>query len=194
MNKEERALYMKEYRKTPQWKLSKQTSDKKYYLKNKEQVKEKNKKWKENNLEKFYLKNKEWAQNNPDRVKAIQKQYRNNNPHYKIRNLFHNLKKRNLDSLPIEFNLIKNHIESLFTLDMNWSNIEIDHKVPISWFKSNTPSDLINNLENLQPMLILENRKKSASFSSPISSDYFNKISPYITEERIKQLKFQLGL
>ena len=78
MNKEERAIYMKEYRTTEKWKNSKQSSDKKYYLNNKEQVKENNKKWKENNLEKFYLNNKKWAQNNPDRIKIIQKQYRIN--------------------------------------------------------------------------------------------------------------------
>ena len=194
MNKKERAIYMKEYRTTEKWKNSKQSSDKKYYLNNKEQVKENNKKWKENNLEKFYLNNKKWAQNNPDRIKIIQKQYRINNPHYKIRNLFHNLKKRNLNSISIDFQNIKQHIESLFTPNMHWSNTEIDHKIPISWFLPETPSDIINNLENLQPMLKEENRKKAASFHSHISNEYFFKISLYLKEERIKQLKFQLGL
>ena len=194
MNKEERKLYMEEYRKTEKWKISKQNSDKKYYKNNKEKIQKQSKLWKENNLEQFYKNNQEWAKNNPDRIKATQKLYRKNNPHYKIRNLFHNLKKRNFQSIPINHKLLKTHIESLFTPKMNWSNIEIDHKIPISWFKPDTPPELINDLENLHPMLVKDNRKKSASYMSPISQNFAFKIFPYITEERVKQLKEVLSL
>jgi len=194
MNKEERKLYMEKYRKTDQWKISKQNSDKRYYEKNKEKIQKQSKLWKENNLDQFYKNNQEWTQNNPDKVKEIQKRYRKNNPHYKIRNLFHNLKKRNFQSSSLNIQDIKHHIESLFTHEMNWVNIEIDHKIPISWFKSNTPMELINDLENLQPLLIKDNRKKSANYITPISQNFAYKILPHITEERIHQLKFQLGL
>ena len=189
MTKEERKIYMIEYRKTKKWKISKQKSDEKYYQNNKEHIQKLNTQWKKNNLEKFYLINKEWAKTNPDKIKLIQKKYRKNNPHYKIRNLFHNLKKNNYkDIIKPEYVQIKDHIESQFTFNMSWDNIEIDHKIPISWFSKNTPSELINDLRNLHPLLKEENRKKSNSYCHSVSYEYFIEIQPYIIEERIQQI------
>ena len=52
---------------------------------------------------------------------------------------------------------LKNHLENQFTPEMNWQNYgtywHIDHRIPISWFK--TKEQLINkgwNLNNLQPL------------------------------------------
>jgi hypothetical protein len=190
MNKEERKAYMDEYRKTQKWKESKQKSDKKYYQNNKEIFHEQSKTWKENNTEHFYKINKKWAKNNPEKVKEIQQRYRENNPHYKVRNLFHNLKKKNYKDLTKpEFIQIKKHIESQFKPHMNWINTEIDHKIPISWFIKETPTQLINDLRNLHPLLKEENGKKSATFCHPISFEYFNEIFPYIKEERIAKMR-----
>lgn len=189
MTKEERKLYMQEYRKTEKWKISKKEYDKKYYLNNKDKFQLHAKKWKEENIEKFYECNKEWSKNNPDRVKQSQIKYKQNNPHYKIRNLFHNLKKQNYQNITKpEFTLIKKHIENQFNEYMNWGNIEIDHKIPISWFKKETPDNLINDLRNLHPLLKEDNRKKAASYCSVISFEYFYDIKTYIKEERIKQM------
>lgn len=193
MTKEERKLYMNVYRKTNKWKLSKEKSDKKYYQKNKQNINECNKIWKENNLEKFYLCNKKWSKNNPDKVKLAQKKYRENNPHYKIRNLFHNLKNStNQNIIKPKFEFIKKHIEDQFTNDMNWSNIEIDHKIPISWFIKETPSTLINDLRNLHPLFKEENRKKSASYCHLINYEYFYIINQYIKKEHIEQVLNEL--
>ena len=184
MNKEERKIYMQEYRKTEKWKISKKLSDKKYYQNNKNKIQEINKKWKQENLEKFYEINKEWNKNNPEKIKESQKKYRQNNPSYKIRNIFHNLKKQNYKNLEKpEFEHIKQHIENNFINNMNWNNIEIDHKVPISWFKKEPPLNLINNLDNLHPLFKEENRKKAASYCHPISIEYYNKILPYVNEK-----------
>ena len=189
MTKEERKLYMQEYRKTEKWKTSKKESDKKYYQRNKNQQKIRSQKWKEENLEKFYEYTKEWSKNNPDKIKYSQKLYRENNPHYKIRNLFHNLKKQNYQNLiKPQFELIKKHIENQFNKNMNWGNIEIDHKIPISWFNKETPDNLINDLRNLHPLLKEDNRKKAASYCNVISLEYFYDIKMYVKEERIKQI------
>ena len=195
MTREERKLYMQEYRKTQKWKESKKKSDLKYYKNNKTYFKQKANEWKNKNLEKFYDLNKEWVKNNPQKIKEAQKQYRNKNPHYKIRNLFHNLKKNKYkDIVKPEFINIKKHIESQFINNMNWNNIEIDHKIPISWFKKETPSYLINDLRNLHPLSFKDNRKKAATYCHPISFDYFNDILSYINEERIKKIKKTLFL
>jgi hypothetical protein len=51
---------------------------------------------------------------------------------------------------------------------MSWDNYsrtkgcwEIDHKIPVSSFEWNTKASLINSLDNLQPMWVTDNRKKS---------------------------------
>jgi hypothetical protein len=62
--------------------------------------------------------------------------------------------------------------EKQFIEDMTWDSIEIDHKIPITWFKSNTPLILINDLRNLQPLFIKDNRDKAASYCYPIDKDY----------------------
>jgi hypothetical protein len=195
MTKEERKLYMQEYRKTEKWKSSKIKSDKKYYQSNKESITFNNKIWKENNLEKFYQINKEWAINNPEKIKEAQIKYRKNNPSYKIRNLFHNLKRRFQNGHGKEdHKVIKDYIESLFIEDMNWGNIEIDHKIPITWFKSLTPLIYINDLRNLQPLFIKHNRNKAATYCHPIEKGYYNLIETYIKPTRIKQILETISL
>jgi hypothetical protein len=189
MTKEERKVYMREYRKTEEFKIMKQKSDSKYYQNNKLKFRLLTQKWKEENIERWNEYNKEWNKNNPDKVKQSQKRYRENNPCYKIRNLFHNLKKQNYQNIiKPEFNYIKEHIERQFINDMNWNNIEIDHKIPISWFIKETPNNLINDLRNLHPLFKAENRKKSSSYCHSINYDYFNDIKQYIKINRIKKI------
>lgn len=84
--------------------------------------------------------------------------------------------------------------KSQFQPHMNWTNTEIDHKVPISWFIKETPTQIINDLRNLHPLLKEENGKKSATFCHSISFEYFNEIFPYIKEECITQIKSPLSL
>lgn len=64
--------------------------------------------------------------------------------------------------------LIK-HLENQFRPGMAWNNYgivwEIDHIVPVSYFKFKSENDeefkICWSLKNLQPLFILENRKKS---------------------------------
>jgi hypothetical protein len=172
-------------------KLCKKELDKQHFIKNKEKLIKINTEWTHNNREKRLKIDKTWRENNKDKIKDINKKYRINNPHYKIRNLWHNLKRKNFnmdDRQDEYFNIIKAHIETQFTLDMNWKNIEIDHKIPVTWFKIETPSYIINDLHNLQPLLISINRIKSNKYSTPINQQYYNKIITFIKpgyEERI---------
>lgn len=189
MTKEERKLYMQEYIKTEKWDFSKKESDKKYYQTHKITCQLNSKNWREKNYEKFSKYTKEWAINNPEKIKEAQIKYRKNNPSYKIRNIFNNLKKRFKNGHGKDnYKIIKDHIESLFIEDMNWSNIEIDHKIPITWFNNLTPLIYINDLRNLQPLFIKDNRNKAATYCHPIKEEYYNLIKIYIKPKRVKQI------
>lgn len=140
-----------------------------------------------------------------ERYKKWHKENRNKNPHlHLIRNQLKNIKELlgtektqpsllELGYTPDDF---KKHIELLFKENMNWGNIglgkdkwNIDHKIPITWFKQNTPFYLVNNLMNLEPIWWVENNEKSNKYSTPIYLEYFNLIKEHILEERINFIK-----
>jgi hypothetical protein len=79
----------------------------------------------------------------------------------------------------------KQHIESQFNNDMNWENIHIDHKIPLTWFSTNTPPNIVNHLANLQPLLLKENISKLNRYSHPIEEDYFLLIKNCISDNDI---------
>ena len=65
---------------------------------------------------------------------------------------------------------LKSHLQNQFTKDMNWGNYgdywSIDHIIPVSAFNFKTYNDIDFNkcwaLENLQPMIAVENSRKNA--------------------------------
>ena len=63
---------------------------------------------------------------------------------------------------------LKHHLESLFTEGMTWENRSewhIDHIIPISAFKKDTPPHVVNRLENLRPIWAEENLSKNAKYN-----------------------------
>ena len=59
---------------------------------------------------------------------------------------------------------LMNHLEKLFDENMNWDNYgtwHIDHIIPISKFDKSTPMNIINHLNNLQPLNGIENIRKN---------------------------------
>lgn len=131
------------------------------------------KNWRDNNPEysKEYLK--EWWISNSDKRKIYWKNIRNNNPHYiawrsSLRLALSRMNKEKggntIDLLgysPID---LKIHMENLFKDGMSWENWgewHIDHIIPISKFDSNTPINIVNDLNNLQPLWAFENLSKS---------------------------------
>jgi hypothetical protein len=174
-------------------KLCKKEEDFIYYQNNKDHLQNINKNWSKKNKERRKESDENWRKNNKDKIKEINKKYRKNNPHYKIRNIFHNLKNKNFNiiSEKTQLFIIKDHIENQFTEEMNWSNIEIDHKIPVTWFKNETSSDIINNLNNLQPLYINDNRTKFNKTSSPITLNFYIIVKQHIKEKYIERIHIE---
>ncbi len=69
---------------------------------------------------------------------------------------------------------LKKHLEEQFKDGMTWDNYgkwEIDHIIPVSYFKFNSPDDLQFKqcwaIDNLQPLWKHENRKKFNKITDP---------------------------
>ena len=118
-----------------------------------------------------YFKN--WWIKNKDKVKIYDKNYRKKYPHVvacrnSLRSCLDRIGSSKTDSMlnilgysVVEF---KSHIESLFSIGMSWDNYgkwHIDHKIPVSKFDKITPINIINSLDNLQPLWANENLSKS---------------------------------
>ena len=78
--------------------------------------------------------------------------------------------------------------EHLNKQGMNWGEHHIDHKIPVTWFKPETPPHIVNDLRNLQPLSPEENRSKLNRFGSPIDSSYIHVIKNWIKKEYIYEL------
>jgi hypothetical protein len=79
------------------------------------------------------------------------------------------------------------YLEKQFEPWMNWENHglwELHHNIPLSWFKSNTPPYIANDLNNLFPLEKKENRKiknKYVKFTIPV--EYLDSTLNYIKDE-----------
>ena len=80
---------------------------------------------------------------------------------------------------------LKKHLDKL---GMDWNIDHVDHKVPVSWFKKNTPIYLVNDLRNLQPMKPELNIGKLNRNNSPITEEYFNDIKKYLKKNYLTNL------
>jgi hypothetical protein len=122
----------------------------------------------------------------------------NKNPHVKAwRNILKgyllrkNIKKndKTLNLLKYSTEEIKNHLSNLFVDDMNWDNYgtnwHIDHIIHLSYFKDDTPCEIVNSLENLRPY----NKRMNISRHNNMDNDcieLLSKYKTYIKEEYIK--------
>ena len=132
---------------------------KKYRVENKDRILEQEKRWKNRD-------------NNIERVRLSRRKYINKlreegNYYEVVRNLFYGGK---------------------------WDKIivgegVIDHKVPITWFKEDTPVKLINHKDNLWRVSEKYNTTKKNKWCDNICEDYYNLITPHIKDEYLLLLK-----
>ena len=73
------------------------------------------------------------------------------------------------DNLGIDIETYRKWIESQFTPEMNWQNIEIDHVKPICMFDVSKDEELREAIswKNTQPLLKHDHQKKGTKFNFP---------------------------
>jgi len=69
------------------------------------------------------------------------------------------------------------------------SSEHIDHKIPISWFKIDTPASVVCNLSNLHIISKEENFKKNNKYSHSVNANYYKLCIQFIKPKYIKRVK-----
>ena len=67
-------------------------------------------------------------------------------------------------------------------------NQHIDHKIPKSWFRDDTPINIVWSLDNLQWLTVEENCSKHNNHMTPVTEDYLQTALQYIREEYVDKL------
>jgi hypothetical protein len=193
-NKQNKILYNKLWRhqNKEKVKIYEQNKKKKF----RERIKQYAKKWRERNKEKVKEYIKKWMEKNIKKIKEKKRIYARKRYYNDIKfridrimgcSLLRALKKKKnykrwekLVGYTLE-DLMK-HLESKFTPEMSWDNYgtywEIDHIIPKSYFKYESPEDeefkKCWSLENLQPLPKEINRKKGAATAITLSRSLKN--------------------
>lgn len=76
---------------------------------------------------------------------------------------------------------LKEHLQSMFDENMNWDNYgfywHIDHIIPVSLFKDNTPVRVVNSLSNLRPL----EKNKNLAKGKKLDDNFISLINEYQT-------------
>jgi hypothetical protein len=170
-----------------------------YYLNNKEIIKNK-----QVGKPNSYQKNREWhlsyREKNKEKYLQYIKEYQKINqpikyatdPIYKTKKLIGNQIRNFLKgqkSKKTETLLGYTYQEFIENVGTPKKGEHIDHKIPVSWFKNDTPPHIVWNLENLHITTQKYNQSKLNRFYDSINQIYFNQIKDYIKEEY--SLKFK---
>lgn len=170
-HKEERKIYLKNYREKNREKILSQKKE--HWDKNKHEINEKRKEWRSENKDKIYIQSKKYYEKNKTKIREYQNEYEINRKQkdfsYRLRinlrarireAIKNNGTKKSYSTIFLigcEVDYLRQHLESQFKTGMSWSNYgewEIDHIQPCSSF------DLTNEQQqkecfhytNLQPL------------------------------------------
>jgi hypothetical protein len=168
----------------------------KYRENNKEMITKKSREHYINNVDKIKQKNKNWRENNPEkhreynRISAAKSRKEQPEKHRWRGILKETLKKLNKEKNDKAIKLLgyspKELKEFLLSLSPKWFEFEIDHKIPLTWFVSETPISLVNDFRNLQLLTKSENNKKRNFYMSDVDDDYLKEVKIYIKKEYLK--------
>jgi len=171
------------------WRLENNTYCKNYTIENKIKINDRSKKWALSNKDKvaeYYIENKEklslmnkiYASNNKEKRNKQSIVRRNSEPLYKLTCYYRNRvsaaitakswkkNNRHKEILCCDYQTIKEHFESRFTIGMNWGNHgewHIDHIIPCSSAKNEFDLIKLFHYENLQPLWAKDNYIKGKS-------------------------------
>jgi len=164
-----------------------------YRIKNKEFISASQREYYLNNKDRLRATMKEYVSANQSSIRIYNRKYhyRYNKDNIEVKRwralLSNTLKRLNTSKRTSTHNLLgysakqlKDHLDSL---GMDWEHHQIDHKIPISWFRECTPPSVVNDLRNLQPTTIKENTSKGNKYMDKVPEEYAKKVIPFIKEE-----------
>jgi sugar diacid utilization regulator len=181
MTKEERKEYMKQYSQKNKEKFREYNTN--FKINNPEKINQYNKKYWRKKYGEFVPKTKEHRQ---EYMRDYMKAYNEKYPHIQrskrlLNDVLRRFNKSKTDStskmLGYTALQLKEHLDSL---GMDWKNHQIDHKIPVSLFREDTPINLINDLRNLQPLTKQENLEKSNNYCTLVDKEYLKLIINYL--------------
>jgi transposase-like protein len=171
--------YNKLYNSSKKVKSTKKEYNQKYYEENKDLIKVKSSIWAKKNRYKINEKARIWRKSTDyysRQNEYLKKRYKEDSEYraYKklrrlVSRVIESKKQSTLDILGYNVKDLKNHLGRLPELGEC-----LDHKIPLSWFKHNTPPKIANSLMNLQILSNSDNSKKSNTKSDLIPIDYYN--------------------
>jgi len=146
--------------------------------------------------EKRLERNRKYRKENPERMRKIHTDYGNmryrTDPIYRLQTI---LRQQIVDYIKYGKNERTAHILGYTAEDFitrygeGTSTDHIDHKIPKSWFKEDTPVNLVWHLDNLQWLDGVENDSKGNRYAHTVSDNYLQQALPYVKEEFISFLK-----
>jgi hypothetical protein len=182
--------------------------DQEKYNKNKTKILEKQKEYREKNLESlqqyslnYYhtnkismgLYHKEYIEKTKEKRneywRKYQKQRWENDKEYKVSKLLRKhiylflTNQKTKKTIQTESILGYSYQEFIKNIGSPKNGEHIDHKIPITWFKKDTPPDIIWNLHNLQIVDSLYNWSKKNRFFDMVNDKYLIQIKNHIEEK-----------
>ena len=195
----------KQYKENPEQVQARRDYAKEYYKQNKEKMAASQKKWCENNPDKAAMasarQNKEWRKENNAHYKEVISKWQKHkvltDVDYKTkvnlrsmlyRTLFGRQKKETTFKL---LGYTADDFKERFKVELDYFNCnkikyDIDHKIPITYFITEVPPNIINHLDNLQPVTREFNRLKLNYFACPVKQEYFLMAIEYVKPEFIE--------
>lgn len=183
------------------WKNNNPDYNKNYNLKNKESISETFKKWYNNNKDYVLEKTSNYRYENRE---AIRKKDREYSKTTKRKNYVNEMSRKKQKTDPDyrfrgrimrhikgvqnrkEFIEIWGDVKSVY--EMYGIKYHIDHKIPKNWFNHNTPSIIVNNINNLQIIDATYNLSKQDMWADSVCLEYLNIVKPYIKKKYINHL------
>lgn len=185
-------------------KEKKRERDRRYSEKNREKLKNKKLEYYYNNREVILEKRKKYYEENKDVLNKITESKREiKKKSYQKRKhqfVWRRILRRTIEQLKIEkesstkdilgydYNELKRHLENGFLKNMSWDNYgewHVDHIIPISRFKKDTPPNIVNSLNNLRPLWAEDNLKRQNQLTD-IEEKYkylIEELSEYLSSE-----------
>ena len=120
--------------------------------------------------------------NKTEKAKASKKKYPHMIRWYQL--LHDSLKRLNQPKNDNTINLLKYSAiqlnEHLLSYGYNKDIHDIDHRIPVSWFRNDTPPHIVNHLSNLHPLNKKDNIIKGNRFAHSIEEAYYYEVFPFI--------------